>query len=469
MSTDRDSDPIPVKSADPAATAGSIVGVIIVYHGVHERPLFRLAVYPRDDDIAPGHPIKLVRDACFVIANNKDGRLEEWHVNDSEVRSYTPVVLGLGELLGPGEYTYRVDDEPNYPICTSFRSWTPPCRLPPTHWQQVGGLKVTVTGYKASVASQNVQTQDLNCVMTGATDRLQASYLVPEGEEDWWMTHTMYRHSGSVSNASTTIASNLITLRLDLNGAGFADAHFFLYPYGGKWVSLFASGGSADLALHHNFRALRIPQRIHPMFLYARFAWNIFKLAGGDLAALGKVAACVKHEQSPLKRKGGPQSGPESPDGNGAGGSGASGSGSGGAAGSGSGGAAGGKRKKKKDDDELDHCDADPEQHQDAGGARPENCDSPPGQREAGMQEGSLQMEDTYGGGRARYWAQIDAWAEIEKEMEDNGVEVMGDIYIGLAQTWRVAEEYRQNNPAVSAVRGTEFAQIGEDDEQDLT
>lgn len=104
-------DPIPVtvQNAKPAAHKRSTVGPIIVYHSAYERPLLRLVVYERDDDIARGLPFKLVRDPCFIIANNKDGRFEKWHLDEAEVVSYTPVVLGRGGLLGPGKYTYHVD------------------------------------------------------------------------------------------------------------------------------------------------------------------------------------------------------------------------------------------------------------------------------------------------------------------------------------------------------------------------
>lgn len=114
----------------------------------------------------------------------------------------------------------------------------------------------------------------------------------------------MSLHAAIVSNTSTSIGSNLITLRSDLNG-GFGEAHFFLYPYSGKWVTFFASNWSADLAFDHRFRATRIPLRRQPLFLYVRFAWNIFKLAREYLELLAQELGCVEHEQILLKRKAG--------------------------------------------------------------------------------------------------------------------------------------------------------------------
>ncbi|KAJ7119634.1 hypothetical protein C8R44DRAFT_178254 [Mycena epipterygia] len=224
-----------VRDAKAAAQQRSIAGRIMVRHSHHKRVLLRLTVYARDDNISPGLPFELVHRACFIIANNKDGTLEQVHANvdGAEVR-YTEVVLNQNDLLKPGNYRYCVPGTSNYEICTSFRFWTPP-KMPPTHWRQVDGVGAPVTRVEnESSATCNAKNQDASCAVTGATDRLYASHLVPKGEEDWWMTHEMYLHSDIVSNITATIGSNLITLRSDLNELGFDEAHFFLYPYGGN-------------------------------------------------------------------------------------------------------------------------------------------------------------------------------------------------------------------------------------------
>ncbi|KAJ7677244.1 hypothetical protein B0H17DRAFT_1139749 [Mycena rosella] len=422
--------PVSIKTAKPVKKARPIVGRIIVYHSAYEGALLRLTVYSRDDEtVAPGLPLKLVRDACFIVANNTDGNLEQRHRDEAGVvRSRTPVVLEVDALLTPGEYTYRVNGIPcGFILFQEETTWTPPYTLR-THWQDVDGLSISanlnmIREETASAASGNVKILDKACVMTGALDRLHASHLVPEAEEDWWVTHNMFHSAGPTANTSTTVSSNLISLRSDLNGAGFDDAHFVLYPYAGKWVTLFVSPGSPDLALEYDFRAIRMPQRIQPLFLWARFAWNIFKLMGEELELMAQDG-CIKHEQPRLlKRKARAQGG--------RGVSGAGGNGSSGAGGSGG----------------------------------PETCEGPPAQREGDMQakvEGSLRAPYRFPS------AQIDAWETIEEDMKENGIESMGPIYVGLAQTWRVAEKYLQDNPAVSAVRGNEFAPE-EDDEQDLT
>ncbi|KAJ6544307.1 hypothetical protein B0H19DRAFT_1267590 [Mycena capillaripes] len=370
-----------VRDAKPPAQERPIAGVIEINHGALQRPILRLAVYQRDDQIAPGLPFQLVKDACRIISNNRDGELERWEFEDSVAveRTCTPVVLPPENLLGPGDYIYRVaGDDPNYPVCISFASWKPP-RLPPIHWKQVDGVGTTTANKEgnASEASDIVKLLDANCAVTGATDRLHVSHLVPKEEESWWIENMMY------------------------NTAGFDDAHFFLYPYQAKWVTLFACNGSPDLAFDHDFRAARIPRRIHPMFLYSRFAWNLFKLATEDLLLLANEPMCISLERKAV--------------------------GLGGWAFSGS--------NNKRKAEEV------------SGTA-------------------SERSENTSGRRRAR----INAWQALEQEMIRNGIDQMGEIYVGMSETWRVAENYRQNNPAVSAVGGTDFALVGDDDdEQDLT
>lgn len=192
----------------------------------------------------------------------------------------------------------------------------------------------------------------------------------------------MHRYSTTI-NVSSTTGSNLITLRSDLHGGSFDEAHFFVYPYAGKWVTFFVTRGSGDLVFDNDFRAARIPERINPLFLYARFAWNLFKLAGGDLKQL--VIRMTIPPSQLLKRKATSQSGRSLLGGGGEGG----GAGSGGdGAGSGSGAGDSGSGR--------------------GGGNQAED-------------EGWLPIpEDTYGSERVTLKSRIDEWAATEDEMKES-------------------------------------------------
>ncbi|KAJ6460888.1 hypothetical protein C8R45DRAFT_1028491 [Mycena sanguinolenta] len=304
--------PVPVGPTPSAAQRRSVAGEIRIYHTAVERgpPFLRLAVYARDDDFAPGLPFRFVCDACFILANNTAGQFEQWHdVVDGEQRSYTRVVLDDDDLLEPGEYTYLVEGNPNYAVCPSFRSWRPPPMVPP-HWQNVDGVTGVCEifgGETESSASQIALALDKCCAITGAIDRLQACRLVPAAEEHWWKTRRMYHHAASLFNSTTATSTNLLTMRSDLNAECFDEAHFLLFPYQGKWATFFTSDRSPDLAFDHHFCATRIPERVHAIFLYARFARNVFKLAGAHLDMLVEELSYIG--MVPLKRKASQQGG----------------------------------------------------------------------------------------------------------------------------------------------------------------
>jgi hypothetical protein len=74
-------------------------------------------------------------------------------------------------------------------------------------------------------------------------------------------------------------ARNVITLRADLKRAAFDEGHFVFFPYQGKMVTIFMTTETRDLAKDFHFSAAEIPGRIVGDFLYARFAWSIFKIS----------------------------------------------------------------------------------------------------------------------------------------------------------------------------------------------
>lgn len=52
-----------------------------------------------------------------------------------------------------------------------------------------------------------------------------------------------------------------------------------IFPFVGKLVAFFVTPATPDLAHDFHFRELTIRERVYPEYLYARFAWNVFKMS----------------------------------------------------------------------------------------------------------------------------------------------------------------------------------------------
>ncbi|KAJ6625141.1 hypothetical protein B0H10DRAFT_2003871 [Mycena sp. CBHHK59/15] len=218
-----------------------------------------------------GVPFSVVLDACRILANNQDGTLG---VVDADVDLAPPD--DDKSLLPPGHYTYRVTGgEVCYAVCTSFRAWTPP-RVLPSHWDLAAmGARAAHPRSTASTYSTVVKVADGRCAVTGDVSRLKNSHLVPEGEAPWWILRGM----NTITNNAGGINSppNCLALRADLNGAGMDKGHFVLAPYNGTAVCVCLTTEMADFAVEYHLRAIKIPPRIHPMNVYVRFAWGLFR------------------------------------------------------------------------------------------------------------------------------------------------------------------------------------------------
>ncbi|KAJ7507125.1 hypothetical protein B0H11DRAFT_1903114 [Mycena galericulata] len=292
--------PVSRLSARPPSAALNSAGAILVYHPHYTRPtiLMRLEVYPIRGSPVAGVPLALVVDACQVVANNARGYLTLYgEQTEIVLRSDAP-----GDLLRPGKYHYRVPSHTSgpYPICLTFRAWDPPVAAP-QNWarQRWAPPGTDVTVVDTSVAStvwsnlsHDVKRMDGRCAVTGDRSRLDASHLVPRAESVWFNYH---RLAAALDGGFTVDNShNLITLRADLKRATFDEGHFVFFPYQGKVVTIFMTTGTCDLAHEFHFRAAEIPGRILPEYLYARFAWSIFKIAWPWLRAYENDTEVIK-------------------------------------------------------------------------------------------------------------------------------------------------------------------------------
>ncbi|KAF9004509.1 hypothetical protein BDZ89DRAFT_1080464, partial [Hymenopellis radicata] len=268
------------KPAKPATTALQDNGSVAIYHPDYEPPrLLLLLVAFCSPSGSYGVPFSVVLDAARIIANNSDGTLRVLGA-DADL---TPP--NEHSLLSPGKYEYRVrGGEPRYPICTSFRAWKPPNHLP-SHWN------VDVMGAKARPPRTVLKMTDGRCIVSGDISRLQSCHLVPEAETNWWIKMGM---SGRTQNAKgINSMPNCLTMRADLNAQGMDLGHFVFAPYAGMAVCVCITDDLADFAAEHHLRAVNIPARIHPVNVYARFAWGLFQSMQNILCGLEQVQDVV--------------------------------------------------------------------------------------------------------------------------------------------------------------------------------
>ncbi|KAF9021777.1 hypothetical protein BDZ89DRAFT_1071203 [Hymenopellis radicata] len=240
-----------------------VSGRVSVYHPGYEPPklLLMLPAF-RSPSSDFGVPFSFVMDASRIMANNLDGNLRVLGTNDDLT---PPDALSL---LPPGGYEYRVlGGEVRYPICTSFRAWQAP-RVLPAHWNvtAMGAQKFPVLN--GSDFSTMVKAFDRLCI---------CCHMVPKGEEDWWDNNNMIQVTQNLQGINSP--SNCLTMRADLNGLGINAGQFVFAPYGGTAVCVCMSREFEDFAADYHLRAVKIPSRIHPMYMYARFAWNLFTAA----------------------------------------------------------------------------------------------------------------------------------------------------------------------------------------------
>ncbi|KAJ7094031.1 hypothetical protein B0H15DRAFT_831646 [Mycena belliarum] len=380
---------------------------VVVVHSGYTPPIPMLHFVAYDSGSgAHGVPYSVVFDACRILANNKDGTLRKLG-SDTVLIASSPL-----SLLSPGTYTYIVSGDPVYPICTTFRSWDPPNSLPASWAGSAMGAAEPVL-QRASQCSETVKWIDGRCALTGDTSRLECCYLVPPAERPWWLHHRMATRTNDYCGINGL--SNCITLRADLTGAGIDQGAFVFAPYDNTAVCVCLTDALADFASHFHLRAVNLPPRTHPLNTYARFAWGIFKAFQRQLLDFKECSdsPAVVPEPHCLQSS---------------------------------------KRKRAQDDDEREQGDAD------ASEPRVPDDDS------------QAPSDD------------LDLWHVTERTLQGiesmdatlhtrplTSYEINAGMYPGYSRPMRMAYEYRQTHPEVSAVRTARIGRLGEWDDVDGT
>jgi hypothetical protein len=71
--------------------------------------------------------------------------------------------------------------------------------------------------------------------------------------------------------------ANCLALRADLSGLGMAEGDFVFAPYAGAAVCVCLTNALPDFAAEYHLCAVCMPRRIHPLNVYVRFAWGVFR------------------------------------------------------------------------------------------------------------------------------------------------------------------------------------------------
>ncbi|KAJ7147759.1 hypothetical protein C8R46DRAFT_1129384 [Mycena filopes] len=181
-------------------------------------------------------------------------------------------------LLPAGAYYYLldipspIDTTYFYPTCETFQDWVMPEQLP-ANWTLP--RRTSAKAAEPYHSDADTSTVDDHCLLTGIPERLEDSHIVPEAAYAWsgmWMSDGGYG-PGVVFNG----LHNLITLRLDIHQGCFNLRQFALFPYDGQCLCFFWTIGGFDLIPNAHGRNFPLPTRIKPVYLYARFAWNLFQ------------------------------------------------------------------------------------------------------------------------------------------------------------------------------------------------
>ncbi|KAJ7761940.1 hypothetical protein DFH07DRAFT_1059667 [Mycena maculata] len=249
-------------------------GKIFVYHGSYTPPtrifsLIARRTSPNAPENSVGLPLGLVLDACQILAGD-DGYLTAF----SDETTRVPVD-DLDALLPRESIAFMSRMSPD---------WKPPVHLP-KRWNELvlPEDKWIDTNDNFSALSSKVKVLDARYAVTGATSRLHASHLVPRAEAAWFQQHDFDLAAGDLSSKTVDSGRNVITLRADLNADCSERGSFSIVPYATLPVACFITLQSDDLAYKAHMHKVDLPGRIRLHFLFARFAWTIFKAIQEDL------------------------------------------------------------------------------------------------------------------------------------------------------------------------------------------
>ncbi|KAF8539796.1 hypothetical protein BDD12DRAFT_980730 [Trichophaea hybrida] len=238
--------------------------------------------------------------ACYIIAANRPGVLLLQRFTQSQFAAYVQshrecLTPDLDQLLTNNRYWFYPldwdkDPTPRYPVCPDFRSWAFPHEHFPTlkPWNQSTATNVPLGegvrehNVAPSAASASVKKRDKRCKISDYADALESAHLIPREESFWYESNSMAQYAlnpVSPTNPTTNVA-NLITLREDLHSI-FDQRFFVLVPKGSAFHVHFLLPTEDLSPIYHNREVRGLISVVSPEFIFARFAWAIFRYSPG--------------------------------------------------------------------------------------------------------------------------------------------------------------------------------------------
>ncbi|KAJ6566431.1 hypothetical protein B0H19DRAFT_1066730 [Mycena capillaripes] len=284
--------PEPLVDARPAANSEDIkkahVRWIRIFHPRHHPPvrILSLAACTMGDGEKHSFPAEVALEACKIIANNVSGTLR--HLARPEEG---PIPADM--MMRPGSYLFVTEDgNENYQVVRRFPHWTPPKGGAPHAWRTMNGQLRKIPSNsgsddsdetdpdpplsfeKESEASAVVRVLDRHCLVTGSTDGNDAAYLIPKPMHKWKYGNSCRRQLDQPGDE---------TQQVNIEGghqrANIRKGAFCVLPVPRKWTMIWMEGDSLQLAWQNHMREIKLPERLRNVYVYVRFAWNVFLLA----------------------------------------------------------------------------------------------------------------------------------------------------------------------------------------------
>ncbi|KAL0578706.1 hypothetical protein V5O48_003326, partial [Marasmius crinis-equi] len=180
----------------------------------------------------------------------------------------------------------------NYPLCLSFKAWTP--TPPPSRWVAARNENDAETDNDSELprdprALQSwtdinywVRFHDGRCLISDIGWGLTATHLVPADEWQWFEHH---RYWDTAHDDAITIDSprNLVALSGFFKFILKDSSRFVMVPIGAGtgngFCTVMTDEYAQELAAGIHLRTIKFPRRIRTEYIWARFAWEVIRLA----------------------------------------------------------------------------------------------------------------------------------------------------------------------------------------------
>ena len=258
------------------------------------------------------HDIAL--QACEIIAGNRSGYLTE------EITS--PPIPSSCIFLSARKYYFHLSQsndnttsvDINYSIVTTFREWTFPYARVPGIWafpqdQLSDSTLLLDVDNKSSKMSDNVERRDRCCLVTQMPREVcDNTHIVPAAEVGWFLKNRMDLYN-EVDPSSATGAindfGNGVMLEKGIHHL-FDSGDLVFVPHGSDYCCYFLGIAHPEMTgILHN-RKIKIHKQIRSHYLYARFAYKLFKdrIHAASLRHLQTVSVSVSTSKTIAENEG---------------------------------------------------------------------------------------------------------------------------------------------------------------------